>query len=121
MSANRNKSYVAVVVDDEGEAYEYISFARNRRNAERDISASAGRWGAKVVTIRPVPVRKKQSRRWKVLVTSVSLGLSVMALAALLLLGLGAEAIVVSAASSSATAFRPPVDAVQTSRGVEFS
>ena len=91
MSANRNKSYIAVVVDDEGEAYEYISFARNRRNAERDISASAGRWGAKVVTIRPVPVRRKKSRRRKVLVASVSIGLSVTALTALLLLGLGAE------------------------------
>jgi len=37
MGADRHKSCIAVVVDAEGERYEYVSFARNRRTAKKEV------------------------------------------------------------------------------------
>ena len=85
MGADRIKSYIAVVVDAEGEKYEYVAFARNRRTARREVRASAENWGAEVVAIQPMINRKTARRRLELLLVGLTLGLSILAITATIL------------------------------------
>jgi len=91
MSADRHKSFIATVVDADGETYEYISIARNRRTAKKEVGASAGTWGATVVAIEPLVTRKRLPRRRELFVASVTFGVSVFAISGLMLLALSLE------------------------------
>jgi len=88
--ADRHKSYIAVVVDAEGKRYEYVSFARNRRTAKKEVRASAGDWGATLVAIEPVLTRKRSQRR-ELFLAGITFCLSALVISAMMLLGLAVE------------------------------
>lgn len=91
MGADRHKSYVAVVVDAEGERYEYVSFARNRRTAKKEVRASAGHWGATLVAIKPVVTRKRSRRRRELFLAGITFCVSALVITAMMLIGLSFE------------------------------
>ena len=90
VAAHRHRSYVAVVVDEDGESYEYVSFAKNRRIAKKEVRASTGHWGATVVAIRPLATPKRRRRR-ELFVAVLTVGVSVLAIATMMLFWLGFE------------------------------
>ena len=89
--AGRFKSYVAVVVDAEGVTYEYVSIAKNRRHAEREVRESARRWGATLVGINPVVGRKWGVGRRELVVAGVTFGVSGVTITAMMIIGLTLE------------------------------
>ncbi|MBA3382868.1 MAG: hypothetical protein H0T97_13560, partial [Actinobacteria bacterium] len=62
MGADRHKSCIAVVVDAEGERYEYVSFARNRRTAKKEVRRRRDIGERRSVAIKPVVTRKRSRR-----------------------------------------------------------
>ena len=82
-----------IVVDADGAAYEYVSFARSRRDARKEVRKSAEQWGASVVAIRPVAPRKsgRPGRERVLAVAGVTLGVSALTLVAMMILALSLE------------------------------
>lgn len=63
LKGGRLKDYIAVVEDTDGVTYRYVTFGRDRREAEKDARESAGRSGATLVGIKPVMDQRQAARR----------------------------------------------------------
>ena len=76
MKGARLKDYIAVVEDTDGVTYRYVTFGRDRQEAEKEARESAGRSGATLVGIKPVMDRRQAMRRRQRLAAALAIAVT---------------------------------------------
>ncbi|MDQ3672058.1 MAG: hypothetical protein M3364_06430 [Actinomycetota bacterium] len=79
------KHYIAVVEDDDGATYQYVTFGKRRRDAEKEVRESVAKSGARLVAIKPAVDRRDALRRRQWVAAGIATAVTVFMIAVIVI------------------------------------